>query len=108
MAHRASRPARERAIRSRLCQLIQGDGVIHGSLVQMARVCGNAGCRCQRGAKHVSWYLAVSTNGHKRMSYIPSPWERRVREWVQRYQDIRGRLEALSECHWQQIRQRQR
>jgi len=96
----------ERAKRSRLCQLAQGGGLIHGSLVKMARTCGNPGCRCTRqGRRHVSWYLAVSINGRKRMLYLASTREEAVKAWVKRYQEIRQLLEDLSELHWRKLRQ---
>ena len=96
----------ERAKRSRLCQLVQSGELIHGSLVKMARTCGNPGCRCVRQKRrHVSWYLAVSVKGRKRMLYLSSAREEPVKAWVKRYQEIRQLLEALSELHWEKLRQ---
>lgn len=108
MGQRGGRGVLERAKRSRLCQLAQAGGVVHGSLVDMARTCGNPGCRCEkRGQKHVSLYLTVTRQGKPQMIYIPRDWERRVREWVKRHQDIRRILEELCQMHWEKIRTRQ-
>ena len=46
-ANRASLSAEDRRLRSRLRQLLsQADGFLHGSLIEMARRCGNPRCRC--------------------------------------------------------------
>jgi len=97
----------ERAKRSRVSQLVQVGGLVRGNLVKMARTCGNPGCRCVRqGKKHISWYLAVSRQGRKRMLYLAPEWEKTVKEWVKRYRDVRELLEDLSELYWERVRRR--
>lgn len=99
-------PLEEREKRSQLCHLVRSGGILHGSLVRMARTCGNPGCRCNRGEKHVSWYLTVTQKGKQRMIYLPQGWEPKIRGWIKRYQEIRRALEELSELHWQRIQRR--
>lgn len=108
LSHRGSRSATERAWRSRLCQLVQGEALVQGSLVRMARPCGNPGCRCaRRGQKHVSWYLAVTRHGKSQMFYIPHTWEPRVKESIQQYRQIRQLLRQLSDLAVERLRRRQ-
>lgn len=108
LAHRGSRSATERAWRSRLCQLVQGEAFVQGSLVRMARTCGNPGCRCaRRGQKHVSWYLAVTRHGKSQMLYLPHTWELRVKGWIQQHRQIRQLLQQLSDLAVERLRRRQ-
>jgi hypothetical protein len=90
--------ATERALYSRLRQLLNEPGVLRGNLVEMRRRCGKAACRCARepAARHASLYLGLSVHGRRRMVYIPAAWEERVRQWVGRYAEVRGTLEQLS------------
>ena len=76
-------PGRERAARSRLAQLAGDHPLLKGSLVRMARACGNPRCRCARGEKHVSLYLSVRVGGSRKMLYIPPAWENAIRAWVE-------------------------
>jgi hypothetical protein len=65
--------------------------------VRMARTCGKKGCRCARGAKHVSLYLAIRAGGRRKMVYVPPPWEGRVQQWVRNYQEVSGLMKKLSD-----------
>jgi hypothetical protein len=40
--------------------------------------------------------LGLKLKGKQHMVYVPRDWEDRVREWVDRYQEIRDVLEKLS------------
>ena len=88
----------ERAARSRLAQLLHEHEVIRGSVVSMARRCGKAGCRCERGEKHVSLYLSVVIQGKRRMLYIPADLEQEVRARVQAYREVEQLTQAVSEA----------
>jgi hypothetical protein len=41
------------------------------------------------------------------MIYVPAEWEDRVREWLDRYQQVRKVLERLSEACVTRLKQRQ-
>jgi len=99
MRHRGGLGARERSARSRLAQILHEEPVLRGSLVRMARVCGKAGCRCTRGEKHVSLYLAIRGPDGRKMIYVPPAWERTVRRWVAYWREADGLIDAVSrEC----------
>lgn len=106
MGHRGGQTAGERARLSRLRQLLSRPGLLRGNLVRMARTCGNPGCRCTRGQRHVSWYLAQSQEGTRRMLYVPEAWLGRAREWTQRYAEIRRLLWGLSDLYWERLKRR--
>ncbi len=105
MKHRGGLSARERAARSRLCQLIASqDGFLHASLIKMVRTCGKATCKCQtQGAKHESCYIGQTRRRKTRMQAVPRQEVTRVRRWVAQYQQARTLLEHLSEECWRKL-----
>lgn len=107
MKHRGSVPKNERALRSRLHRLLsQKDGLIHGSIIRMARRCGNPRCKCAtKGEKHVSLYLGQTKNGKTRMKAIPRSWETKIKRWVRNHTEANELLEKISEKGWERLQQ---
>ena len=107
MRHRGALSRTERSLRSRLHKLLDdADGLVHGSLIRMARTCGNPRCKCAtKGEKHVSLYLGQTRKGKTRMKYIPRTWEGRIRRWADNYQQARELLEQISEEGWRKLRE---
>lgn len=104
---KAAMSAEERRIRSRLAQLVGGRGLLRGFVQERFRTCGKPTCRCARGQKHRAVYLVVSEGGRPRQVYVPESWEGTVRQWVQNYQQVRDRLEEISEIYQEKVRRRQ-
>lgn len=99
MHHRGGLAARERSARSRLAQILHQEPLLRGSLVTMSRVCGKPGCRCTRGDKHVSLYLAIRGPDGRKMIYVPPAWEGTVRHWVASWREADGLIDVVSmEC----------
>jgi hypothetical protein len=69
----------------------------------MARTCGTAGCKCTRGQKHVSLYLSIRVKGRRKMIYVPSDWEERIRSWVRTYQEVNGLVDEVSQACLEQF-----
>lgn len=63
----------------------------------MARTCGKAGCKCTKGDKHVSWYLAARHRGARKMICIPRQWEKDVIAWVSAYKEITKLIDLVSQ-----------
>jgi len=103
MDGRAHLPASERAARSRLLQLLSKEPLVCGTAVVMSRRCGNKRCRCMKGQKHVSLYLAVRARGRRQMIYVPPEREESVRRWVETYREVKTLLEVLSEMTLKQF-----
>ena len=105
MKHRKGLSPADKAARSRLHQLLErADGLAHGSLIRMARCCGNPRCRCAtQGLKHVSWYLGVTEKRKTRMKHLPKGTEDKVRRGVDQYQLARALLEVISQEAWKQL-----
>jgi len=97
MRHRGHISAKERKKRSQLAKLLHDRRFLCGSLVTMARTCGNPGCKCMRGEKHVSLYLAMKDGSKRKMIYIPRKWEQSISLWVQNYQNIKKLTDEVSQ-----------
>lgn len=97
MQHRRHLPDQERYARSKVTKLLHDKPFIVGGLVKMARTCGKANCKCARGEKHVSWYLATRHKGVRKMIFIPQPWEKDVFEWVNSYKEITKQIDIISQ-----------
>lgn len=107
MKNRGGLSKEERSLRSQLHKLIgDADGFVHGSVIRMARVCGNPRCKCAtKGEKHVSLYLGQTRKGKKRMKYIPKAWEARIQRWASNYHRATGLVEQMSEEGWRKLRE---
>ncbi|MEI7815427.1 MAG: DUF6788 family protein [Coriobacteriia bacterium] len=104
---RAAMSPRERAFRSKLAQIVSGQGVIRGTLLERMRSCGKPTCRCAKGGpKHRAVSLALCGKGKLRQLHIPSDWEQRVRQWVDNHRTLRGLLAELSDVYWEKVRHR--
>jgi len=103
---RARMAEKERRFRSQLAQLIGQRGLIRGSLLRRRRVCGKPNCKCVRGAKHESLYLAISQAGRTRQLFVPKAYEPAVRQWVADYHRAAELMEEISRLHWEKVQQR--
>ena len=97
MKHRSNLPIQERAARSKLSKLLHDKPFVAGSLVKMARTCGKANCKCTKGDKHVSWYLAIRHKAARKMICIPRAQEQEVLEWVNTYKEITKQIDTVSQ-----------
>jgi hypothetical protein len=107
MKHKRGLSEADRRARSQLHQLLErADALVHGSMIRLARRCGNPNCRCAlKDQKHLSWCLGVSEKGRTRMKHIPKTEEATVRRWVRQYQEARRLLEAISQEAWKRLAQ---
>ncbi|MFH1616297.1 MAG: DUF6788 family protein [Planctomycetota bacterium] len=86
MRHRGKFTQTDRQARSQLTKLAGGKRLLCGSLVTMARTCGNPRCKCvTRGQKHVSLYLSIRDGKKRKMICIPKKWENTIIRWVENY-----------------------
>jgi len=74
--------------------------IIKGTVYELRRKCGKAGCRCNRGELHAHMVLSASEGGKTRLRVIPRGKLAIVQEKVTRYQQLRrarARLVVLQE-----------
>jgi len=98
MRHRGQFSSSERKVRSALAKRVYERRLLRGSLVTMARTCGNPRCKCARGEKHVSLYLSIRVKGRRKMIYVPSDWEATIRYWVGSCQEVDGLVDQVSQA----------
>ncbi len=98
MRHRGHISEKDRQNRSRLAKLVHNRRLLQGSLVTMARTCGNPRCKCTRGKKHVSLYLSIRVGNKRKMIYIPPKWEKTIRSWVEAYQEMKQLTDEVSKA----------
>jgi len=106
--HRNGMSAKERALRSRLAQLVHAAPLIRATLNEREVTCGKKGCRCAQGEKHGALYAVSSREGKTRQVFIAQEREVSVRQWVANYHRVRELLESLSELFWERLRTKNR
>ena len=101
---RGSLPEAERRLRSRAAQLLDGAGLLHGSLVVRTRVCGKPTCHCVRGEGHRALILTVRSEGRAEQIYVPPHLESTVQRWVEQDRLVRGLIGELGLLHAEKVR----
>lgn len=106
MPPRAQLPPKDRAARSRLIQLLSAaKPIARASLVTMARSCGKKECRCARGEKHVSLYLAARVGKTRKMLYVPPELEEAARSLVENVRRVEELIEEMSQASLERFAQ---
>ena len=106
-ASRTGIDPRERALRSKLTQIVSGQGLIRGTLLDRRRRCGKPGCHCAKGLGHPALSLVLSDGKRQRQLHIPKHWHQRVRQWVENHRRARELINEISQIHWDNVKQRQ-
>jgi len=85
---------------SKLKELQKINLFINGSLVQMARVCGNKNCKCAKGKKHKSYYLTRSIAGKTKTVYVTREAEKDIKLWIKEQKRIKKIMNEISELQY--------
>jgi len=84
---------------ARVKKLAQTGPLMAGSLVQIAKHCGRAGCHCQTGEKHVGWYLTRSVRGKTQTTYVPLDMVEEVRAWIAQHRKLKKLIAEISDLN---------
>ena len=106
MASRLSRAelsTTERALRSRIAQIVSGERFLRGTLSERSSKCGKPNCHCVGGAEHTSLYLVQSQAGKVRQLCIPKALRDPVRQAVGEFQELQRLLGEVSELEWKRF-----
>ena len=103
---RAKMSPQERALRSRLAQIVHQQPLMRATLTVRHVTCGKPTCRCAQGHKHDALYLTCSVGGKIRQVFVPRALHKEVRQWVANYHTVQQLLERLSEQSWQRLKAR--
>ena len=77
--------------------------VIKGSVYELKRKCGKAGCKCSKGELHSRMVLSASEKGRTRLRVIPDGLLAEVQIKVKRYKKLRHTRARLGEVHKKMI-----
>ena len=79
---------------------------LRGTLIERYLTCGNPRCKCAAGERHGPiWYLSVTLDASHRTGFtIPEEMVDQVRQWIENYQDIKDRLEKISDINRELLR----
>lgn len=86
-----------RQIDARVRKLVAQRPVLGASLVEIARHCGRAGCRCQQGFKHVALYLTCKVEGKTRTVYVPKDLLGEVKGWIREHRRLKELMREISQ-----------
>ena len=83
-----------------VASIVPMDEVLRGSLLER-KVRHSKGCaKCAAGEGHGLWVLSVNYPGGRNRQISLRPWQvAQVREALERYQEVRRRLEEISELN---------
>jgi hypothetical protein len=73
--------------------------VIKGTVYELKRRCGKAGCKCTRGELHARMVVSASEEGKTRLRVIPRGFLIEVQAKVRRYQELRRVRARLGEIY---------
>lgn len=93
-----------RAIQSRVRRLAPRGPVLAASLVEIAHHCGRAGCRCQRGEKHVGWYVTLKVDAKTKTVYVPRDLLKEVQAWIREHKRLKALVQEITQLSIAQIR----
>lgn len=101
---RAKMAAEERRLRNRAAQLLNGAGILHGSVVERHRRCGKPNCHCAKGKGHRGLVLSVRSEGRIEQLHIPQHLEATVQRWIEQDHRLRDLIAELAKLHTDKIR----
>lgn len=104
--HRGYLSKLERKAISRIHQLLGKPGLLRATLTYLQRQCGRDYCKCSHSKRyrHGSWYIMQSYQGQKRMMHVSSGQIDPVRQWVNRYREIKRLLNRVADFYWESLK----
>ena len=84
---RIAQLARQRQAAERL--LLGRAPLLKGTFSEVRRTCGNPGCKCARGDKHVCRQLSASVEGKTRTWNVPLRYAAKVKRLTENYRRFR-------------------
>jgi hypothetical protein len=87
---------KEQAARAKLASLVSEKPFIRGSISKRELTCGNPGCQCNEGKKHIAYYIGVRYQNKRQIIHVPSEWVPSIRKWIETYQEIAALTDDIS------------
>lgn len=103
MRHRSQWSENQRRCLSRLISKLHQGPLLKARTYVLRNTCGKPNCRCARGQKHQTLYVARSRKGKRQTRSVPKPFQDRLLQWIGRYQQVEDLLEQLSDESWREL-----
>jgi hypothetical protein len=87
LRQRLAQLASERQAAERV--LLDRPALLKGTFSEVRRTCGNPGCKCARGEKHLCRQLSASVAGKTRTWNVPQQYAAKVKRLTQSYRRFR-------------------
>lgn len=84
---RIARLVRQRQAAER--KLLGRPELLKGTLLEVKRTCGKAGCKCTRGEKHTCYQLSASVEGKRHTWNVPRRYLAKVKRLTENYRRFR-------------------
>lgn len=97
---------KERALRSKLAQLVHQEPFLHATVNVRHITCGKKNCRCAKGQKHRALYLVCNTKGKTRQLFVPPSMEQEICRRVENYHSTVELIDKISEHAWGELKRR--
>jgi len=81
--------------------LLQRPPLLKGTFSEVRRTCGNPGCKCARGDKHLCRQLSASVEGETRTWNVPLRYATKVKRLTENYRRFRRARAA-----WMKVNER--
>jgi len=70
--------------------LLERPPLLKGTFSEVRRTCGDPGCKCARGEKHLCRQLSASVEGKTRTWNVPRRYATKVKRLTENYRRFRG------------------
>ena len=84
-------------------QLMSNLDFLIGSVVMYRLKCGKD-CTCNKGKKHICYYLSTKKEGKTKNLYLPPKAVKEAKKMSQRYKKVKIILEKISQANYEQLK----
>jgi len=99
---RIAQLARERQAAEKV--LLERPPLLKGAFSEVRRTCGNPGCKCARGEKHLCRQLSASVEGKTRTWNVPRRYATKVKRLTENYRRFRRARAAWVRVNEQMVK----
>ncbi len=74
-----------------------------GSVVKYRLKCGK-NCTCNKGKKHIKFYLSITRNGKTKLFYLPPKSVKQAKKMSQNYKKLKSIIEKFSQINYENLK----
>lgn len=80
-------------------KLSQFPDLMKASLAESHRTCGKSGCKCQKGEKHIGYFLSYRLQGKMKTLYVPKTAYPNIQQLISNWKQIKTFIEELTDLN---------